>query len=325
MRLPRFAYFAWFVVAYTIAVILWGAFVRASGSGAGCGSHWPLCDGQIVPLNPSVERIVEFTHRSMSGLALVLVFGLIIFAFRAYPWGRVRYGALVSGGFMLIEALIGAALVLLALVGTNDSAARAVVVGLHLLNTFLLLAALTLTAWWASGGWRIRWRELNLQTAAVGAALLGVILVAVSGAVTALGDTLFPAGSLEEGLRQDVSPTAHFLIQLRVVHPILAIAVGTYLLILTFLLNGSERSTTRTLAFYLRVLVIAQLLAGAVNVALLAPTWMQLLHLLLADLVWILLVLYSASLLAVKAAPVRAATESPETRSVPVRESARNA
>jgi heme A synthase len=261
----------------------------------------------------------------MSGLALVLVLALIIFAFRSYPWGRVRFGAIASGIFMVLEALIGASLVLLALVGDNTSVARAVVIALHLLNTFLLLSALTLTAWWASGGRRIRWRELNLQTAAVAVALLGVILVAVSGAVTALGDTLFPAASLVQGLQQDVNPTAHFLVQLRVVHPVLAVGVGTYLLILTFFLNGAEGSTTRKLAFYLRLLVIAQLLAGAVNVALLAPTWMQMLHLLLADLVWIVLVLYSASLLAVKATPVRAATDSPESFPAQVRESARNA
>ncbi len=310
MMLNRFAKYAWFVVAYNILVILWGAFVRASGSGAGCGAHWPLCDGQVVPLNPSLERAIEFTHRGMSGIALLLVLGLLIWAFRAYPWGRVRYGAIASGIFIIIEALIGAALVLFGWVGMDKSVARVFSIAAHLINTFLLLAVLTLTAWWASGGKGMDLRTRPLYTFAIALALLGLIVTGAAGALTALGDTLFPASSLGEGMAQDINPAAHFLVQLRVVHPLIAVFVGMYLLYLTVMLNGTPDSPTRKLALMVRLLVVAQILAGGINVMLLAPTWMQLVHLLLADVVWIVLVLYAASLLAVQSEITRDALSS---------------
>lgn len=298
MTLNRFAKFSWFVVAYNVLVILWGAFVRASGSGAGCGSHWPLCNGEVVPLNPSVARIIEFTHRGMSGIALLLVLGLVFWAFRAYPRGRVRFGAVASGVFILLEALIGAALVLFGWVGMDQSTSRVITISLHLVNTFMLLGALTLTAWWASGGKTLDLRAHPIHTAVIGLALLGLVVTGAAGTLTALGDTLFPVSSLAQGLQQDTNPAAHFLVQLRIVHPLIAIFVGMYLVYLTFMLAGRADMATRRLAMTLRLLVVAQILAGGINIALLAPTWMQLLHLFLADMVWIVLVLYAASLLA---------------------------
>lgn len=298
MILNRFAKYSWFVVAYNILVILWGAFVRASGSGAGCGSHWPLCNGEVVPLNPSIERVIELTHRGMSGIALLLVLGMVIWAVRAYPRGRVRYGAFASGVFILLEALIGAALVVFGWVGVDKSVARVISIALHLVNTFLLLAVLSLTAWCASGGAPVLLRERPRYTFVILLALLGLVITGAAGALTALGDTLFPASSLAEGMAQDVSPTAHFLVQLRVVHPVIAAFVGMYLFTLAMFLNGVENSSTRKFAVWLRALVIVQLSAGGANILLLAPTWMQLVHLLLADGVWLLTVLYAASLLA---------------------------
>lgn len=311
MKLNRFARYAWFVVGYNLLVILWGAFVRASESGAGCGSHWPLCNGEIIPLAPSVARVIEFTHRTMSGLALLLVLGLVIWAFRAYQAGHpARAGAVASGVFIVTEALIGASLVLFGWVARDQSTARVVSISLHLVNTFLLLGSLTLTAWWASGGARVVWRGRGRLGLVLTLALVGVMLIGITGAITALGDTLFPAGSLAEGLQQDVSPTASFLIRLRVVHPLVAIAVGIYLLLLTFLAEPGEDHASRLLANALRAMVALQLAAGALNVFLLAPTWMQLVHLLLADAVWITLVLFSSSLL--KTGP--AVSVSPSTR-----------
>lgn len=302
----RFAIYSWFVVVYNILVILWGAFVRATGSGAGCGSHWPLCNGEVVPVNPSTERIIEFVHRGMSGVALLLVLGMVIWAFRAYPPGRVRKGAVASGVFIIIEALIGAALVLFGWVGMDQSISRVISISLHLVNTFLLLGALTLTAWWASGGKALDLRANPMRTYSVSFALIALTLVSAAGALTALGDTLFPPSSLAAGIERDLNPAAHFLEQLRVVHPILAVGVGTYLLYLSVMQNGRRGSTTRKLAIALRFLVVGQIVAGAINIALLAPAWMQLLHLLLADSIWIVLVVYSASLLAVEreSAPV---------------------
>ena len=294
-----FSVYAWSVLAYTVAVILWGAYVRATGSGAGCGSHWPLCDGRVIPRAEQVETIIEFTHRLTSGFLGLLVVAMFIWAFRAYPRGHlVRRGAVLSLLFVITEGLIGAGLVVFELVAYNDSLARTVWIAAHLINTFLLLAFLTLTAWWASGG---RGLQLKNQGAAgwlLGIGFLGMLILGASGAITALGDTLFPAGSLTEGIRQDFSPTAHFLVRLRLWHPLLAVALGLYLIWAGTLISAL-RPSRDTILFSraLKVLFVVQLLAGALNVYLLAPIWMQLVHLLLADAVWIALVLLAAAAL----------------------------
>jgi len=308
MALNRFAKFAWFVVLYNILVILWGAFVRASFSGAGCGSHWPLCNGEIVPLNPSVERIIEFAHRASSGIALLLVVALIVWAFRAYPWGLVRQGAVATGVFIITESLLGASLVLFGWVAFDRSIWRVYSMGLHLINTFLLLGAMTLTAWWASGGKAIQFRGRPVQAALYILALGGVILIGVTGAITALGDTLYPAQSLAQGVRQHFDPTANFLIQLSVVHPFIAVGVSVYLWFLTVFLKGPEGSLARPFALAVRVLIIVQLLAGVTNILLLAPIWLQIVHLLLADLLWLAVILYGASSFAAETAPTREST-----------------
>lgn len=297
--MSRFAKYSWSVLAYNLVVVLWGAYVRSTGSGAGCGSHWPLCNGEVIPRAPQVETLIEFTHRLSSGLALLLVLGLFVWAFRSYAKGHpVRLGAGLSMLFIVTESLVGAGLVLFEWVAQDASLGRVLAIPVHLVNTFLLLAAITLTAWWASGGERLTLRDQGIILWGLGIGLMGVLILGMSGAVTALGDTLFPAESLREGLRQDFLANAHYLIRLRVWHPIIAVTVGFYLLFLSGLLV-MLRSTPqiRRPALALAVLFIIQLLAGLVNVLLLAPVWMQLVHLFLADLVWISLVLLSAETL----------------------------
>ncbi|HEX5689765.1 MAG TPA: COX15/CtaA family protein, partial [Roseiflexaceae bacterium] len=257
----RFATFAWAVLGYNLLVILWGAYVRATGSGAGCGAHWPLCNGEIIPRSPGSEMLVELTHRATSGIALLLVVGLLIWALRSYERGHlVRRGAKLAMLFMISEALVGAGLVLFKLVADNDSIYRAVAIVIHLLNTFLLLASLVLTAWWASGGAPLRWRGQGAVGIALVLGLLGVLFVGAAGAITALGDTLFPASSLAEGLQQDFSPTAHFLLQLRVIHPIAAIVTSVYVTALAWVV-GRWRSApmVRLLAWALSALFVLQL------------------------------------------------------------------
>ncbi len=302
-KLDRFAVFAWAVLVYNLAVILWGAYVRATGSGAGCGGHWPDCNGAVVPTSPALATVIEYSHRLTSGLSIVLVAILAIWAFRRFSRGHpVRTSAVASGILILTEAAIGAGLVLFGWVAQDVSVQRTISISLHLTNTFLLLAALTLTAWWASGGAPVQWSGRDPLKWALAIGLLGVGVIGITGAITALGDTLFPAGSLAAGPQQDVSPTASFLIRLRVIHPLIAVSVGVYLL---FLLSfyGSRASDLGVTwrEWMVRVLVVVQIGAGAVNVILLAPVWMQLVHLFLADLVWIALVLYSAGLLAIQA------------------------
>lgn len=299
MKLNRFAKYAWFVLVFNLGVILWGAFVRATGSGAGCGSHWPLCDGVVLPSSPQFETIVELTHRMTSGLALLLVAGMLVWAFKAYPKGhRVRFGASLSSIFIIIEALLGASLVLFGWVADDDSVARAVSISLHLVNTFILLAFLTLTAWWASGGGWVRFTGQKTALAGLLIAVAAMFLIGISGAITALGDTLFPASSLSDVFTREQSETDHFLKGLRVWHPVIAFVAGFYMAFIAGLFRMfSSQSTVQKFSMGLMGLYLIQLIAGGINVILLAPVWMQLVHLLLADLVWIVLILLSASVL----------------------------
>jgi heme A synthase len=295
--LTRFAIYVWAVLGYNLLVILWGAFVRATGSGAGCGNHWPSCQGQIIPRSAQAETLIELTHRLSSGLALIFVIGLLVWAFRAYPKGhRVRLGATLAMGLMLMEALLGAGLVLFELVAYDTSVARAIVIAFHLVNTFLLLTALTLTAWWASGGQPIRLSGQGWLGWGLLAGYGATLLLGASGAITALGDTLFPVRSLAEGLQQDFSPTAHFLIELRLYHPLIAIGVGIFTILMAGIFNAARPTeASRGLGKLFMVLYLCQLIVGAFNVALLAPIWLQLFHLFMADVILISLVLFMAA------------------------------
>ena len=300
MTRARFAIFAWANLVYNLFVIMWGAFVRATGSGAGCGDHWPLCDGQVIPRAPSTEMTIEFTHRLTSGLALIGAVALLIWAFRAYGRGHsVRQGAIAVMVFMVLEALLGAALVLFELVAMNTSVTRAAMMALHLVNTFLLLGALTLTAWWASGGAPMSLRGQGRLPWLLGLGLLGTALVGSSGAVTALGDTLLQHGALPGGVSQPITSASHPLVQMRVIHPVIGTLVGLYTLFLARAVTAHTPSpTARRFAWGLVAIFLAQILLGGLNITLKAPVWMQLVHLLMADLVWICLVLLGAVALA---------------------------
>ncbi len=295
IKLTAFAKYAWGTLTFNIGVILWGAYVRATGSGAGCGAHWPSCRGEVLPRAPQLETIIELSHRITSGMAFLLVVAMLVWAYRAFPKKHpVRLGATLSMVLMVTEALVGAGLVLFELVAYNESVARVYAVSTHLVNTFLLLAALTLTAWWASGGRRVSLKPMRPTGWAVLVGMLAVLVLGVTGAITALGDTLFPAGSLAEGIAQDFEPTAHFLVRLRVWHPVIAIFTGVYLLVLAQYLAANAEKSVRTAARILLVAFVAQLAIGGVNLLLLVPVWSQMLHLLAADGVWIVLIILGA-------------------------------
>jgi heme A synthase len=295
----RFAKYCWFVLAWTVLVILWGAFVRATGSGAGCGNHWPLCNGEFLPQPKQIETSIEFTHRLLSGGALFLIFTMLIWGWNTSEKGQpVRKGLVASTIFIITEALLGASLVLFGLVTTNQSVSRAVVMALHLLNTFLLLASIALTAWWAGGGKSIAIKGRGYAPLLLGIGLAGIAIVGMSGAITALGDTLFPAESLAHGLAQEANSGAHFLIRLRIFHPLIAILAGAYVLVLVNRLRRNcPDELPRKIGILLSIIILIQWGAGLINVILLAPVPMQIIHLLIADAAWILLVLFSAEVL----------------------------
>jgi heme A synthase len=292
-----FTRFAWLVLAWNFPVVLWGAFVRASGAGAGCGNHWPLCDGEVVPRSPDLNKLIEFTHRAMTGIDGILVLILVVWAFRAFPRGHtVRLGAALSGLFLLTESLLGAMLVKLEHVARNPSSARAWSLSLHLTNTLTLMACLALTVWWASGRPAIRVRGRDGALAVLTLAV--IVVLGISGVIAALGDTLFPAKSFVEGWARDFDASANIFVRLRIWHPL--IAAGAALWTLYYAVTcAARRPDVRGLAYFAIGALLAQLVAGATNLLLAAPVWMQLLHLFLADVLWISLVLLGAAMLAV--------------------------
>jgi cytochrome c oxidase assembly protein subunit 15 len=290
-----FARYAWSVLGYNVAVVLWGAFVRATGAGAGCGKHWPLCNGEMLPRSPSLNTLIEFTHRVTSGIDLVLVALLVLWAFRTFPRRHaVRQGAMLSAIFLISEALLGASLVLLEHVAKNQSSARAYSLSAHLVNTLTLLACLALTAWWTAGKAPVRAGRRALWMAAI--SLGTVMILGISGAIAALGDTLFPARSLAEAWVRDFDPAASIFVRLRILHPAIAALAGAWLGIYAVSTAGRRRDL-RPRAWLLLGMVAGQIAAGVANLLLSAPVWMQLVHLLLADGMWISLVLLCAGTL----------------------------
>ncbi len=288
----RFVQFAWVTLGITVLVILWGAVVRATGSGAGCSSHWPLCNGVAVPLAPAASTMIEYVHRLTSGVAMLLSVGLVIGSRRTFARGHgARRWAVATFVFMMIEAAVGAGLVLLGLVEDNASALRAGYIAVHLLNTMLLVGAMVSVIWWAKRGGDAGTERRDVgPVRALTAVLAGLVLVAASGAIVALGDTLFPHDSLIEGIRADFDATAHFLIRLRLWHPVLAAAVAgvlVYLVLWHPMFAGARRAGARKLILSL---VALQVGVGVVTLLLLAPLALQLTHLALSNLLWIAVV-----------------------------------
>lgn len=285
-------------MVYDLFVILWGAWVRVTGSGAGCGDHWPSCNGEVIPRTFTTERIIEFTHRVTSGLSIPFSFVLLVWAFRIFPKGhRVRKATVVAILFLLAEAAIGALIVLRELVDEDASVQRAVVMAIHLVNTYTLVGAAVLAGWWARPP-----RPATAGEPGIGKwLLLGMgllLLTGTTGAITALGDTLFPpdlhvGAGMFDRIAADLSPTMHFLVRLRIVHP--AVAIVTAILLASVLVNVVGKrdapAIMRTTARWALGLVVIQVCAGLLNVWLAAPGWMQLVHLLLSDLLWIAVVL----------------------------------
>lgn len=294
---PALRRFAWAVLAYFIAVILWGGLVRATGSGAGCGDHWPLCNGTVVQHSPQLATIIEFTHRVTSGISLFSAVGLLIWTFRGTSRGHLaRTAAVASVIFVAIEAILGALLVKLGLTAQSQSPLRAPYLALHLTNTLLLLAALTLAAHFLSRSYGTTRKTVQI-TAPVGAmaGAFVLLIVGVTGSLAALGDTLFPATSLGAALAQDFSATSGWLVRWRWTHPTIAFFASIFLIWL--LVRASKRTAhwdNRGLSALVLLLLAIQYVLGVLDVVLLAPVWLQTVHLLGADVLWAALVVLTA-------------------------------
>jgi cytochrome c oxidase assembly protein subunit 15 len=289
--------FAWFVLAYNVIVILWGGVVRATGSGAGCGDQWPLCDGAAIPQAPQFHTLVEFTHRLMSGGALILILALLVWTWQATCKGHLaRWMAGLALVLVMNEAFLGALLVTVAAHSASPSTG-VLLFSCHLTNTLLLVAALALTAEFLasapfSNTTTLRHGSLLFPTLGI----LATLLVGVSGSLVALGETMYSSSSLLEAIRQDFSPTAPLLLRLRWIHPASALLAGAFILwLLVQAFRRSAPSKMRTLGIAVLSTLIMQYLLGIFDVLGQQPTWLQILHLLGANVFWICLVLLTAN------------------------------
>jgi len=308
----RFPALAWGVLGYSLVVILWGYFLRVSESGDGCGTDWPLCLGSAVPERAEFPTWVEYIHRISSGVVLILVIGMAAWARRRYEKGHaVRAAAGVSLLLTVTESLFGAALVIFGLVAADVSNARIAIRPFQVLNTFSLMAALALTAWWAQRGTPVVPSLRDPRGRPLVPALAGLLLIAATGAWTGLAGTAFPAATLAEGIGQYLDPE-HLLIYLRVVHP----AIALLLIVLVAktvigLTGGSSPAAVRRLAWAACVLGAAQFVLGPLTIVLHYPTALRLGHLAVADLLWVALVLLASERLS--ATPERSSRPPPDS------------
>lgn len=312
---PASVSLAWTALIGNVVVVLQGAVVRATGSGAGCGSHWPTCQGDVIPLDPSVATLIEFSHRLLTMVVFLLGVWLLV---RAWRSRRSMPGftafATASFVFLLVEAGIGAATVLFGLTGDNATLARGLVVAFHLVNSLLLVGCLTGTVVFARAdapAWPLPFRRQGLLSGVLGFGLIGMVVLIFTGGIAAMGNTMFPAESLLQGIAADFDPTSHLLIRLRILHPLIAISIGVYLFValgLGWWLKPA--ASARGLARTLFGVYVIQLVLGTANLAFLAPIPLQLLHLATAVVAFALLFALSLTMLGspISAVRLRAAT-----------------
>ncbi|HUF03324.1 MAG TPA: COX15/CtaA family protein [Aridibacter sp.] len=302
-QLNGFAKYSLFVLTYNIVVILWGVFLRASKSGDGCGQHWLTCHGEVIPSAPELKTVIEFSHRLTSGLAFLFVLALVVWAYKAYKRGSsVRKTAKVSFFFIFTEALVGAGLVLTGNTAETLTDARPFWMAGHLINTFVLLAFLTLTLWFATGGSRPRFAGKKRLAGVLGLGAAGIFVIGITGSIAALSNMLFPSESLAVGIAQDLSQSSHIVVRLRVLHPISSVVIGVFLFVAAgWIKRESGDGDAGFWSGAVSLIVIAQLVFGGLTLVAGAPIVMQLVHLLLADALWISFVLLAASALSSEA------------------------
>ena len=264
----------------SIASILAGAYVRATGTGDGCGATWPTCKGKIIPALSDTSELIEFTHRSVSGVLLVVT--LIIFSkTRKFQRGSlVRKVTNYLTFFVIFEALIGAVIVVFEWVGLNSSLPRIIAVPIHLVNTFGLLGSYAIL-------YKILRDELENIKNMFNKNFLVIsslfLLSGATGSITALADVLFPSTSFVEGFLADFDRTSEVLTRLRILHPIIS---STLSIILYFYATGIRKKYNVSVR-PLQTLILIAVFLGVINVLSNIVLPLSILHLAIADFLWI--------------------------------------
>lgn len=298
----------WISLSYTLLVIVWGAWVRISHSGDGCGASWPFCHGELIPDSREHKTWIEFTHRVMSGLYGFLVLGLLIALHRksASFSALAKFWMKLTFFFTITEALLGAKLVLFGLVGQNDTPYRAFIMSLHFLNSLFLTGSLTLTALFADApDWQRRRFEdvkgvsMRMLRRAAPLSLGLFLIIGMTGTIASLSNTLYPTSSLIAGLMQDLDASSHYLVRLRGLHPTLGLTIGIGLTILFYLMSEAfdDRETNlKKRSFQLTLAFSATVILGTLNILMGSPLALKLTHLLAAHGIWISLLMFWHSL-----------------------------
>ena len=277
MKLNSYAKLGLFL---SIVSILAGAFVRATGSGDGCGATWPTCKGRIIPALTDTSELIEFSHRSVSGLLLVVT--LIIFS----KTRKFQKGSLVKSVtnyltfFVIFEAIIGAIIVLFEWVGLNSSLPRIVAVPIHLVNTFGLLGCYAILYKIVEDDLKEIKSIFNRNFILISFLFL---LSGATGSITALADVLFPSASFIEGFLEDFDKTSEALTRLRILHPIISSALSVVLYVYSTRINKKYGVNVKLL----KTFVIIAVLLGVLNVISNIVLPLSILHLAIADFLWI--------------------------------------
>ena len=267
--------------------IIAGAIVRATGSGDGCGASWPTCNGEIIPEFDTSSELIEFSHRSVSGVLLIITFIIFVKSFKDEVPTLQKKIIWSLTFFVLLEALIGAVIVIYEWVGMNSSAPRIIAVPLHLVNTFGLLGAYTLLVHLTRNS------KTTLNNFFDRGFKIGLFLFLLSGAtgsIAALADVIFPSESFITGLAADFDTNSEVLTRLRILHPIVASALSLYLYSEANRLQNEYQVITKNI----KLLILLGVLLGISNVISNIILPLSILHLLMADLLWILYVYKSA-------------------------------
>jgi heme a synthase len=292
------------LIVYTLLVILWGAWVRISHSGDGCGNHWPLCHGELIPDEAEYKTWIEFGHRLMSGSFGIVVILIFVWSRKLFKQDHMaRKFAKLMFIFTITEALLGAVLVKASLVGSSDSVMRAFVMALHLVNSLILVA--TVVGLWDFS--RLSFQKRNsspielkhkLKNRIPMYFILGFMALACTGAIAALSTTLFPSEGLIEGLQNDFTPGSHYLLKWRGLHPILGVLIGGTLALGPWLLINLMQEKEKLLikrSIHLSLSAFVGIVIGIVTLVLLSPLFLKLTHLLAIYIIWVNLILWVIS------------------------------